>query len=257
MIRIKISMALAMSILLAGPARAENLCDPGIKEETKSPLSYQMRGDRCEGIYAQQVSSISLEFRSLVAGFAFDPATDAELALAWTPPPGVSGNVRLRAFSFKPLTYYRMDTAVPAARGAYRWRTDILASQKLSRNDLGLIAWIDIPGPGGATRAIHLPLRAGSAAAKPADAGYEISLVPSVRLKEVRLTVSRLDAEGKVVETLRRDEELGIGYYPSNTPTVFSTGRLGPAGFYRIETTAIPKSGLSTVRDIALYHPGD
>lgn len=257
MIRRKIFLVLAGSFLLAGPARPENLCDPGLKEETKSPLSYQMRGDRCEGIYAQQVSSISLEFRSLVAAFSFDPAKDAELALAWTPPPGISGNVRLRAFSFKPLAYYRMDTAVPAVRGAYRWPTDILASQKLGRNDLGLIAWIDLPGPGGTTRAIHLPLRAGSATAKATDAGYEISLVPSVRLKEVRLTVSRLDAEGRVMDILRRDEELGIGYYPSNMPTVFSTGRLGPAGFYRIETTAIPKSGLSTVRDLELYHPGD
>lgn len=258
MMFLKWSVRLAAVALLSVSAAAETLCDRGLKQEVKSPLSYQMRGDRCEGIYAQQVSSISLEVRSLVAGFDFDAARDAELALAWTAPPGVAGNVRLRVFSFKPLTYYRMDTAVPAARGTYRWPTDILAAEKLGQADLGLIAWIDIPGPKGTTREVHLPLHAGpGTAAKKAGAGYEISLVPSVRLNEVRLTVTRLDSQGAEGATLRLDEELGYGYYPSNTPTVFSTGTLGSAGFYRVKITAVPKSGLSTEQEIDLYHPGD
>jgi hypothetical protein len=254
----KCFVRLAAVALLSGPAAAETLCDQGLKEDAKSPLSYQMRGDRCEGIYAQQVSSISLEVRSLVAGFKFDPARDTELALAWTAPPGVPGNVRLRVFSFKPLTYYRMDTAIPVARGTYRWPTNILASEKLGRADLGLVAWLNVSGAEGTTRTVHLPLHAGpDAAGKKAHAGYEISLLPSVRLNEVRVTVKRLDSQGVEVATLRLDEELGYGYYPSNTPTVFSTGTLGPAGFYRVRITAVPKSGLSTEQEIDLYHPGD
>jgi hypothetical protein len=250
---IRMVLCLAAMLLPAAAAGAESLCDPNLPQDSDSPVSYRMRGDRCEGLYAQQVSAISIEVRSLVAGFgSFDPAKDAELVLAWTAPPGGTRDVRLRAFSFKPRTYYRMDAKVPAARGAYRWPTDVLDSVKLGRDELGLLAWTDLPG----SRTVYLPLRVGAGVARPKD-GYEASLIPSVRLSEVRLTVSRLDAQGNATATLRKDEELGYGYYPAGEPTVFSTGKLGPAGFYRLTVTAVPQSGLSVVQDIELYHPGD
>ena len=249
-------LCLAPLLLPSGAAAADSLCDLDLPRDSKSPVAYHLRGDRCEGIYAQQVSAVSVEVRSLVAGFgAFDPARNEKLELAWAAPPDSAGDVRLRAFSLKPRTYYRMDTAVPAARGAYQWPTDVLASVELGQADLGLIAWIDLPRPGGSARSVYLPLRAGAGAAK-GDAGYEVSLVPSVRLSEVRLKVSRLDGRGNAKDTLQ-DKELDLGYYPAATPTIFSTGKLGPAGFYRLVITAVPKTGLSVVQDIELYHPGD
>jgi hypothetical protein len=142
---------------------------------------------------------------------------------------------------------------VPGTEGVYRWPTDVLASVGLGRDDLGLVAWTDLPGPGGASRSVFLPLRAGVGATKGKD-GYEVSVIPSVKLSEIRVTVSRLDDKGDVVV---QDKELGFGYYPPALPTVFSTGKLGPAGFYRLVITAIPKSGLSVVKDIELYHAGD
>ncbi|HKH49906.1 MAG TPA: hypothetical protein VKM72_35075 [Thermoanaerobaculia bacterium] len=257
MTAIRATLCLAALLLPAGAAGAADLCDPNLPQDSKSPMAYHMRGDRCEGIYAQQVSSISIEVRSLVAGFgAFDPAKDQELVLAWTAPPGSARDVRLRAFSFKPRTYYRMDTKVPPGRGTYLWPTDVLTSAELGKDDLGLIAWTDLPGPGeGASRPVFLPLRAGAGAAKGND-GYEVTLIPSVKLSEVRMTVSRLDDKGNVVATVQ-DRELGFGYYPQALPTVFPTGKLGPAGFYRLVITAIPKSGLSVEQDVELYHAGD
>ena len=255
MIAVRSALCLALLLLPEG-AEAVPLCDPNLPQGSKSPVAYQLRGDRCEGIYAQQVSAISIEVRSLVAGFgAFDPARNEKLELAWSAPPGNAGVVRLRAFSFKPRTYYRMDTAVPAALSAYHWPTDVLASVELGQADLGLVAWIDLPGPGGSARPVYLPLRAGAGAGK-RDDGYEVSLVPSVRLSEVRLKVSRLDAKGDPKDTLQ-DKELDFGYYPAAEPTVFSTGKLGPAGFYRLVITAVPKAGLSVVQDIEIYHAGD
>lgn len=256
MTTLRVILGLAAMLLPAGTAGAADLCDPNLPQDSKSPAAYHMRGDRCEGIYAQQVSAISVEVRSLVAGFEpFDPAKDGELALAWTAPPGSTQNVRLRAFSFKPRTYYRMDTAVPSVRGVYHWPSDVLASEKLGRDDLGLVAWIELPGPGGSTRPVFLPLRAGAGAAKGKD-GYEVSLVPSVKLSEVRVTVSRLDDKGNAVAVVQ-DKELGFGYYPPALPTVFPTGKLGPAGFYRLVITAISKSGVPVEQDVELYHAGD
>lgn len=254
---LRVAFCLAVLPLRPVPAAAESLCDSNLPHDSKSPVAYRLRGDRCEGIYAQQVSSISVEVRSLLAGFgSFDPAKTEKLDLAWIAPSDSKRGVRLRAFSFKPRFYYRMDTEVPADQTVYHWPTDVLSSVELGKDDLGLIAWIDLLRQGGSSRSVYLPLRAG-AGAKQGDAGYEVSLVPSVRLSEVRLTVSRLDAQGNVVAKLRQNEELDIGYYPSDKPTVFTTGKLGPAGFYRLEITAVPQSGLSVQQDIELYHAGD
>lgn len=239
-------------LLLTASAKAESFCDPSLPNDSESPMGYHMRGDRCEGIYDQQVSAVSVEIRSLVASFGpFDPARIEELDLAWTAPPGSTRDVELRAFSFKPRTYYRMDTKVPAARKIYRWPTDVLASVDLNRDDLGLVAWTRLPG----SRTVYLPLRAGQGTR--AKDGYEVTLMPTKNLSEVRVTIARLDDQGKEVTKLRQNKELGYGYYPSDQPTIFTTGKLGPAGFYRISITATPKSGTSVQQDIEIYHAGD
>lgn len=236
------------------PAGAESFCDPSLMKKMDHPTAYKERKGRCEGVYAQQVSTVSLDIRSLVSGFgSFDPNRDLELPLAWTAPPGQERNVRLRAFSFHPKVHYRMDTAVPAARGSYPWPTDVLASQDLAVEDLGIIGWIELPGPGGTAREVYLPLRAAGAAQ---EEGYEIAIFPSQSLESVHVTLSRLDADGGVAAVLRRNEELGEGYYPSKKPTWFSTGKLGPAGFYRIEIAVTPESGAPLKQSFELYHPG-
>ncbi|HYG63194.1 MAG TPA: hypothetical protein VEL74_11480 [Thermoanaerobaculia bacterium] len=243
--------------LLSGLAGAESFCDPNLVDRSDSSLAYREREGRCEGIYGQQVSAVSIDVRSLVAVFApFDPARDTELVLAWTAPPGTELNVRVRAFSLQPRKYFRMDTAVPASRGAYRWPTDVLSRLGLGQEALGVIAWMALPGPGGTTREVYLPLRAGSGAAAPEE-GYQVALVPSKRLREVHVSVSRLDDRGGVAADLRRGEELGYGYYPSNEPTVFSTGRLGSAGFYLVEIAATPVEGTPVKQGFELYHSGD
>lgn len=245
-------------LLLAGPLGAVTNCDPALEHESQSPMAYRQRGDRCEGLYAQQVSALRLDIRSFVRSFAaFDPDKDAELTLAWQAPPGAVQDVRLRAFSLKPRQYFRMDTAVPAARGFYRWPSDVLAAVPLGRDDLGILAWLEMPGPADKNRAVYLPLRAGAPAAAPSEEGYEVTLVPSARLREVRVTLRRTDSHGEVLATLRRDEELGYGYYASEKPTVLTTGRLEAPGFYRLEVTATTASGLPASCEIDFYHSGE
>jgi hypothetical protein len=107
-------LCLVALLLPVGSASAGSFCDPSLEKGEDSPLSYRMRGDRCEGIYAQQVSAVSVEIRSLVAGFGpFDPDKDEELELAWTAPPGSIQDVRLRAFSFRERLYSGLAEARP------------------------------------------------------------------------------------------------------------------------------------------------
>ncbi|HSS48746.1 MAG TPA: hypothetical protein VLX28_07360 [Thermoanaerobaculia bacterium] len=237
------------------PAVADSFCDPALTENTKGTTTYKMRGDRCEGIFAQQVSSPHIEIRSLVGTLqSFDPKKDSEVVLSWTAPPGNNRDVQLRAFSFKPLVYYRMDTRVPFARSTYRWPTDVLGSAGLGQADLGLLAWTELLGTEGTKRVVYLPLRTGTGSSR-GDSGYTVKFLPSTRLIEVRVKVSRLDGQGKASDVLR-DEKLIDEYYAPSEPADFSTSKLGPAGFYRITITARPKTGLPIVQDIDLYHPG-
>lgn len=244
-------------VLLSGtPGRqgGGSFCDPSLLNRSESPLFYRLRGDRCEGLYAQQVSALSIDVRSILESFGpFDAAKDPKLVLTWKAPPGIDQDVRIRAFSFKSRTYFRMDTAVAVAHGFYQWPTDVLAAVDLGHEDLGVLAWIELPGPGGISREVYLPLRIGTQGAA-AEAGYQVAFIPSQRLKEVRISVSRLDSRGEVTAVLRRDEELGYGYYPSGQRTVLSTGKLGAAGFYRLKITAMAGPGLSVDREIDFYH---
>ena len=91
----------------------------------------------------------------------FEPA----VVLKWKAPPASVRPVRVRAFSLKDREYFRMDTAVPAKYGGYRWPTEIVASVGLKREEIGLVAWTTLPGPGGSAREVYLPLHAGRAAA--------------------------------------------------------------------------------------------
>src|SRR5688572_19923947 len=161
-----IGSAVFSAALLAGlaaePRKAPPYCDTELLRVPKSPTSYQVRGDRCEGIYAQQVSTVSVDLRSFVKGFGeFNPQTQTALELTWKAPPDIVQDARLRGFSLKSRTYYRMDAAQPAAKGSYLWPTEILAGAKLSHDDLGILAWIEMPGPAGNARQVYLPLRAG------------------------------------------------------------------------------------------------
>src|SRR5262245_26317491 len=69
---------------LASPAGAGSFCDPNLVGKSDSPTVYREREGRCEGLYAQQVGTVSLDVRSLVATFgSFDPGRSSELVLAW------------------------------------------------------------------------------------------------------------------------------------------------------------------------------
>ncbi len=249
---------LAVFALSAGSPEVPPYCDTELLHESKSPARYQVRGDRCEGIYAQQVASININLRSFVKSFGeFNPQTQSVLELTWKAPDGIVQNARLRAFSLKSNVYFRMDTAQPAPKGSYGWPTEVLSGQRLGHDDLGILAWIEMPGPGDKVRDVYLPLRAGGP--QTLD-GYQVTLVPSKKLKKLLLTVIQIDGKGnKVRDTGVTNKDLGgeFAYYGSNEPTVFSTGKLGAPGYYRLVLKGTTPSGEAATKDIDFYHSGD
>jgi hypothetical protein len=252
--------SLAALAFSAAPPEALPYCDAELLHEPKkpkSPTSYQIRGDRCEGIYANQVSTVSVDLRSFVKGFGkFNPEKQDSLEMTWKAPDGIVQNARLRAFSLRSRTYYRMDTAQPASNGSYRWPTEILAGEKLGNEDLGILAWIEMPGPSGKARQVYLPLRAGTS--QTLD-GYEVTLVPSKKLKKVLLSVIQIDEKGNDVKKLVSDKDVGgeLAFYLSNEPTMILTEKIGPRGYYRLQIKATAASGEAVTKEIDFYHPGD
>lgn len=257
-----IGSAIFSLAVLAAPApqqKAPAYCDAELLQRApKSPTRYQVRGDRCEGIYAVQVSTVSLGLRSFVKGFGeFNPETQKTLELTWKAPSGIVQDARIRALSLKSRTYYRMDTARPAAEGAYVWPTDVLAGEKLGDADLGILAWIEMPGPEGKEREVYLPLRAGSGESLD---GYEVTFVPSRKLKKVLMTVEQIDEKGKKVRgTSITGKEMGgeFPHFPKDEPTVLETGKIGPPGYYRLQIKAAADSGEAVTKEIDFYHHGD
>ena len=48
-----------------------------------------------------------------------------------------------------------------------------------------------------------------------------------------------------------------FAFYPSNEPTVISTGKIGAPGYYRLEIKAMAASGDAVTKEIDFYHSGD
>ena len=241
---------LALSVPALG---AESSCDSELLErakDSKSAMAYRDRGDRCEGIYAQQVGTVTLQVRSLTwGGVEVDPTAVPAIALGWTPPPQAKGSLRLRAFSFKPRTYYRMDAAFPLVQKSYSWPTEIIEQAAIRPRELGVVAWMETPPPGAGGR-VYLPVRLGVGREGKATA----SVVPSERLRELRVSVSSLNIDTGKEQVLRADEELDYGYYPSGQPVEFELGDLKP-GFYRVKAKALAADGKGgpVIEDFVVY----
>lgn len=228
-------------------------CDPGLQSRARGPHGYRLRGDRCEGIYVQQVSGTVLALASLTESFeeyglaAGGPA----LTVEWTAPNG--GNVRLRAQGIKRDLYYRMDTVRPSAPATYRWPSDILAAQRVAKRDVGVLGWTRRT-LGDVERDVYLPLRIGQRAAPSRADAYELVLFPTVTLKEVYLTLTQVDGAGRPSRVVREGAPLQYGYYPAERPVRITVANLGGAGIYHVEIGAELASAGSVALEHWIYH---
>jgi hypothetical protein len=90
------------------PAAANDVeCPPGVQPASDGPLSYQPRGDRCEGLFAQRVSTTGLR----IAAFHQHPARYDETYTALDIYSGEAASPKtLTVTSLRPRQFYRMDT---------------------------------------------------------------------------------------------------------------------------------------------------
>lgn len=245
---------------------ASDNCDPGLKPAGGIEVGYTNRGDRCEGVYVQEVSGGALDIISLTTDFQnFRFTKENPLRLEW--PTVGDDQVQVRASSVRRKLYYRMDTIRPQKPPNFIWPSDILSRLELGREEIGLLAWTEQP-VGGAIRKIYLPMRVtaqesnhiDSAVQQQTGDSYKVVLISSVELQEVYVTLRPLDSKGKLGKPIRQSLKLDYGFYPAERPIVFrlSFSELtnSPSGLYSLSVGAELKNGEPRVApEVWFFHP--
>lgn len=225
----------------------ESPCDPTLERDTAvRPHDYQFRGDRCEGIYAADVSGQALWLASLTERFDAYAFNYEPLVVRWAAP-GTAA-VRLRGHGIRQGLFYRMDSELPAGSDRYEWNSELLAVREIAQEDLGVIAWTD--GAGGTD--LLIPVRVSQGAGAPAeDRTYRVVVMPNVRLQEVYVTLARVAAAGQRPsgDFLRNREPLGQRLYATQRPIVIEIPDPGTAGVYYLEVTGVRADGGSATLD--------
>jgi hypothetical protein len=229
-------------------------CD-SLPVRASDPLRYRQRGDRCEGVYGQDVSGSSeLQLVALVEHVErFDDSASAPLRVEWTPPVGAA--VTLRASPLRAGLYYRMRTARPITGARYDWPSDVRRPLRIGSADIGLVG-STMMTLGGTRREVFVPLRVTQRRPATGSSSYRLTLMPTVGLSEVYVTVATTGADGAPARHLQRDEKLGYGFYPAARPIDVRLPALDERGVYLVRIAATREGGGGATRTLLLYHPG-
>jgi hypothetical protein len=241
--------------LLASAESAD--CDPNLQSAAGDAFGYRARGDRCEGLYIREVGSRVLHVVSFTRSFDdFRSDTADALTLSWTTASDAS--VRLRGEGTRPSLYYRMDTLQPATASPYQWSPGLLAALEIQKSALGVTAWTR-QTLGGADRNVYLPLRVGQGEVSDAQQldPYRVVVVPGRDLREIYVSLSPVDEQGKTESPLIDAKPVAYGYYPIGAGVPIEVPAPKADGVYRLELGAELRSGGAASVDLLFHHLGD
>jgi hypothetical protein len=232
---------------------AEQDCDPSLPRDPGYAMSYQQRGDRCEGVYIRKVSESSLQIASFTGAIEpFDPKSVRSARLFWNasgPDP-----VHLRAVSLVEKLYYRMDSVRPSGDANYDWPTDILSALRLYPSELGLLSWSSRPVQG-ENHAVYLPVSIGNSAGP--GVRYNFLVVSGANLQKLFMSLTALRPDGSPEHSIFTGESVRDGYWPAHVPLKVSLPVLKRAGLYYLELGATLNSGGSAATEMWFYHAGE
>jgi len=247
----KISVSTSAFILISSFAAAqENVCDKGLKAPAQHPFAYTYRGNRCEGIYIQEVSNAPLSIVSFTKYFEdYDLESSEDLTVSWTAPQGTT--FALRAQGILPNLYYRMDAHFKDS-ARFIWSKNILTALNIRRKDIGVTCWTKLTF-GGEETIVLLPLIIKESKAK-VTPDYQLIVVPGTELKEVYVTLSNVDASGKSISYLLDGEPLNYGYYPAGSGFSVPLSQIKKSGIYSLELGTKLRSGETASTEIYFYY---
>lgn len=230
-------------------------CDPLVRTRASDPLRYRQRGDRCEGVYGQNVSgSSTLRVASLVESLeAFDDSSSLPLLLEWTAPPGAP--VALRASAIRAGLYYRMETARPIAASSFTWPADVRRPLRIRSTDIGVTGAASMT-IGGERREVLVPLRVSQRRPPTRSPSYRLTLWPTIGLSAVYLTVAATGGDGAPTRYLQKEVKLASSLFPAERPIVVRLPELKQRGVYLVRVAATREAGGGATASFLLYHAG-
>ena len=226
-------------------------CDPLLEQPATNPYGYRLRGDRCEGIFVQQVAGTTLLIASFTESFdKYDVRITRHLDIRWTAP--AESPIQLRAYGLRRKLYYRMDTTQSSATGSYTWPTEVLAALNVGQPELGVVGWTRYR-VGRVDRDVYLPLQIGPHRAR--SETYTLVLLPGVPLSEVYVSMAAVGVDGRPTSFIRNEEPLKYNYYPAERPVDIPISRPSAPGIYYLLIGATMQSGGSVTAELWIYHP--
>lgn len=226
-----------LAIALIAPRLAEAMeCASNIQPiPGSSSLAYQDRGDRCEGLYAQPVSTTGLR----IVGFLSRPSAFQDNDLGTYVFSGGGGTRNITVTTTRPRQYYRMDTSVDT--GAFFFSLDIIRHPELGIRPEELVAVICKAGCNG-LRPELIPATI-AAAEEPATGSYLI-LQATHELRRLRLTVSDLSSGDVLFDRQLLDGNRWEAWRPAEFPL-----EIYLAGSRKLLFTAIAEGSSNTQID--------
>lgn len=191
---------------------------------------YQARRERCEGnLQVEVATGGTVDVGSISIGNSSLPR--GEVDLTWDAPPGSESDVGVLATPLSNFRYYQMDARFGSSIRSWLWPGDVRAALGYGDDEIGVFAYTTALVLG-STERVYLPVRIGSATK---DGNVELILKSNVEVREVFITVSRLEGSAGVI--LRRRAPLRSGPYRLRDGIKVKMPELISPGFYRIDLT--------------------
>lgn len=245
-------------LLLSMAVVQGSYCDPSLVVPRQGPLAYQMRGNRCEGLYEQPASGSVISLAAFYRYFEpFDTETSRSIVISWEAlPEEVAVNIRAvdTIYDF----YYRMDTQTPSTVGKFEWETELLERLNIATPDLGIFAWFELGlGADSVTRDVFLPITVYQSQPKVTNT-YTVTVMPKMDLHEIYYFITAADTGHPASSPIKDYTPLMYGYYPAGRPVSFQLDELStkPPGIYYLEIVADRGPRGVDVTPLYFYHRG-
>lgn len=206
-------------------------CDGDIKPISGS-MGYQERGEYCEGFYRSLVSANDIQLIHFTKGKLTYSSTESENIQLSIPVRTVQ-NVNIRAMGIPRNLFYRMDIILKAA-ASFKWNTGavLLRNQRTKyARMLGLLGFTEVNN-----RRVYVPVQINNG-----DAGYQIKLVASTRVKQLKWRI-RNKTEFKKI----RD---GRPFSAGQAITISLPDNL-PSGEYTLEVLGKENNGVTNISKV-------
>jgi hypothetical protein len=182
-------------------------CDLKVDPAAMADPKYELRGDRCEGLYGHPVGTQagSVDGPLVIAGFVYGaveiPPNDVKLS--WR----VTGNsaVKLIGLSLRPRYPYRMDIQLPQGASKYTWQSDVRRRTTLRPHEISVSARISRV-VNGETQTFFVPVQI-----EPSTlAELSLVIIPRSDVKSLFMRLDRLRPNGGRDPVRVRDRVEGL-----------------------------------------------